>query len=341
MEESTTQAFRGVVTPRPLLPDEIASMVVLERFQEAPVPEIRFLESSECSSEQIDELIEEGFFPIEVGEMSYKAIGVGSATEAVIRNLGLDPANLNSGETKLVELMARRNNNGHLNQGYMSIPRIFGNLYDLGYDETDLIERFKDVVRAFLDDKNRKAEGERPEREDVLMEEELSDLVQATKKEGWEKCQFTSFTPSRYLRDMWRLGVPVNEIREKISFWVNAWNRFQEEYAKAKVEWPKIEKVNFSVNGFSGTAVETDNRFITKVAAPTVDILINRRPDGHGAILTLGRNVSSLSQKLQRIEPGKWYYHKSAGHLINGSSSPASELSLVQLVELAKNFPPK
>lgn len=332
-----TTVLRGVVTPRPLLPDEISAIVFLERFHGAPVTEIKFLKHPECPPKQLEEFLAQGFFPIEVGEMAYKVVGVGSATEAVVINLGLDPAELPAGETKMVELMNRRNQDGYLNQNHMSIPRIFGNLYNLEYNEMDLIERFKDVVRAFLDDKNRKADGMPPARDDASMVLELSDLVQAT-----AKCQFASFTPGRYLRDLWRLGVPIDEIREKVSFWIGAWDRFQKEYRKAKEEWEsgKTERVLFSVNGFSGAAVETNNRFVAKVAAPTVDILINRRPDGHGAIMTLGRDVSALSQELERLEPGRWYYHQPAGHLINGHQSQASELTLGQLVELAKSFPP-
>lgn len=335
MEETTT--LRGVVTPRPMLPDEISAVVFLERFHNAPVTEIVFLEHSECTPERLEELLSQGFFPIEVGEMAYKVGDTGSATEAVVTNLGLDPAELPAGEAKLIELMARRNQNGYLNQNHMSIPRIFGNLYDLGYDEMELIERFKDVVRAFLDDKNRKADGTPAARDDASMALELSELVQAT-----ARCQFASFTPGRYLRDMWRLGAPVDEIREKVSFWIGAWERFQEEYRRAKNGWESgdVKRVLFSINGFSGAAVEADNRFIAKVATPTVDILINRRSDGHGAIMTRGRDLSALGQELERLEPGKWYYHRPAGHLINGGQSPVSELTLDRLVELAISFPP-
>lgn len=346
MEEAT--ALRGVVTPRPMLPDEISAVVFLERFHGNPVTEIKFLEHSECTREQLDEFMKQGWFPIEIGEMSYKKVKnsknepVGSATEAVVVNLGLDSADLPSGEVKLIELMALRNKDGRLNQGYMSIPRIFGNLYDFGYDEMDLIERFKDVVYAFRDDKNRKADGIPPAREDAPIEEELPDLIQATNKKEWKKLQFASFTPSRYLRDLWRLGAPVDEIREKVSFWIGAWERFQEEYRKAKELWESgsVEKIAFSVNGFSGAAVETNNRFIAKVATPTVDIFINRRTDGHGAIMTRSRDVSALGQELERLEPRRWYYHQPAGHLINGAQSPASELTLDHLVEAVKTFPP-
>jgi len=328
--------FRGVATPRPLLPDEISALVVLERLQDSPVSEIKFHNYSECSPEQIDELLVQRVLPIELGDMAYKAVGASSATEAVIVNLGLDPTTeMTDGVSKLIELMARRNQSGYLNQNHMSIPRILGNLYDLGYDEMDLIERFKDVVGSFLDDKDRRAEGRVPTRDDATMESTLPEVVQATKK-----CQFASFTPGRYLRDLWRRGDPVDQIHEKVSFWIGAWNRFQEEYAKAKTEWSEMEKINFSVNGFSGAAVETNNRFIAKVGAPTVDIFVNRRLDGHAAIMTLGRDMSDLAKELERLEPGRWYYHQPAGHMINGGSSPVSGFSLVQLVELVKSFPP-
>lgn len=336
MEETAVQTFRGVVTTRPMLPDEISAIVLLERLQGSPVSEIKFSEHSNYSSEDIDALLAQGLFPIELGEMSYKAVGASSTTEALVKNLGLNPTDLNAGESMLLELLARRNCDGYMNQFKMSLPRILGNLYDLGYDEMELMERFKDVVRFFLEDENRRARNEAPARTDASMLDELHDLAEAV-----TKCTFAPFTPGRYLRDMWRCGEPVDQIREKVSFWVGAWNRFQEEYAKAKTDWLKMDKFNFSVNGFSGAAVETDNRFIAKIGAPTVDIFINRRLDGHAAFMTRKLNLLALSQELQRLEPNKWYYHKPAGHLINGGSSQASEFSLAQLVELAKSFPPK
>ena len=335
MEETTSQMFRGVVTPHPLLPDEISAIVLLEQLQGSPVSEINFSEHSDYPPEQIDTLLEQGLFPIELGEMGYKVNGAGSATEALVKTLGYDPANLSAGETKLMELLARRNHDGYMNQFKMSLPRILGNLYDLGYDEMDLIERFKNVVQAFIEDENRRARGEAPARTDSLMTDGLHDLVEAT-----TKCAFAPFTPGRYLRDLWRCGEPADRIREKVSFWINAWNRFQEEYAKAKEEWPKTNKVSFSAGGFSGVAVETNNRFLAKIGAPTVDIFINRRLDGHAAIMTRRRDISSLSRELQRLEPKKWYYHQPAGHLINGGSSPASEFSMARLVELTKSLPP-
>ena len=333
--EETAVGFRGVATLRPLLPDEISAIVVLERLQGSPISEIKFLEHSEYPPEQIDELLIQGFFPIELGEMSYRAMGASSATEALVRNLGYDPANLNAGGKKLLQLFAMRNDNSHMNKFQMSLPRIFGNLYDLGYDEIDLIERFKDVVHAFLEDKDNRANGTPPTRDDASMKNELADLVSRLGH------QLDPFTPGRYLRDLWRRGDSADQIRERVCFWVSAWDRWQEEYAKAKTEWPKIERTNFFANELTGVAVETDNRFIARIGAPTVDVFINRRLDGHAAIMTRRLDLSTLYKELEKLEPKRWYYHKPAGHLINGGRSTASEFSLVQLVELAEKFPPK
>lgn len=332
--EEVAVGFRGIATLRPLLPDEISAMVVLERHQGSPILEIKFLEHSDCSPEQIDNLLEEGLFPIEVGEMGYRTTGANSATEALVKTLGYEPTDLGAGEIKLLELLAQRNRDGYMNQFHMSLPRIFGNLYDLGYDEMDLIERFKDVIHVFLEGKDGQANEEM--RDDSIMASELPDLVEATKK-----CQFAPFTPGRYLRDLWRRGESIEQIREKVSFWIEAWNRWQQEYAKAKAEWPNIQKINFSIGNLPGTAVETNNRFIAKVGAPTVCVFINRRLDGHAAIMTRRQDLSALAKELARLEPGKWYYHQPAGHLVNGGNSTASELSLAQLIELAKEFPPK
>ena len=72
METTTATTFRGVATPRPMLPDEISANVVLERLQGISISDIIFHERSECSPEEINELLAQGFFPIELGDMSYK-----------------------------------------------------------------------------------------------------------------------------------------------------------------------------------------------------------------------------------------------------------------------------
>ncbi|MDP3697206.1 MAG: hypothetical protein Q8R55_04220 [Candidatus Taylorbacteria bacterium] len=337
--ELAETGLRGVITPHNSATDEICAIAVFERRQRIKTAEIRTWGHPECAPDQIEKFLAEGFLPVEIGEMSYKAVGASSATEALTMALGYDQTSLSAGEIKLLELLARRNRDGYMNQFPMSLPRILKDLYDLpGYDELDLVERFKNMVHAFLEDEDREESFELDNAGHEITK--LQDLVTAT-----TKCQFDPFTPGRYLRDLWRRGEPADQIREKVSFWITAWNRWQEEYAKAKAEWPKMEKISFSVNGLDGAAVETANRFIAKVGAPTVDIFVNKRPDGHAAVMTRRRNASVLNRELQRLEPAKWHYHESAGNLINGGPhfpeiEPTS-LSLQGLVGLVQQFPPK
>ncbi len=341
METSTETRIKGIATVRPLLPDEISAIVAIERHLGNPLNEIKFVEQAD--ELDTDALMDEGFFPIEIGKFRYNLVKnsrnntASSALESSLIMIGCeDIENQSPGEQVLVSIFARRNEDGYMNKFRMSLPRILGNLYDLGYDEMELIKRFKDVVRVFLINKDNRANLIPPERDDRSMAEEILDLVERTKKD------FSPFTIGCYLRCLWRLGQPVEQIREKVGFWLSAWDKWQEAYSDAeKNEWPKIEKVNFSAGNYTGTSIQTDNRFISKVGSQTVDIFINRRLDGHAAIMTRKLRMTNLNRELEKIEPGKWYYHKPTGHLINGGASKPSSLSSAQLIELVQKFPPR
>lgn len=347
-ESSKLVAFyRGIViNPKPPL-DETASIAALERLQkDGPVLDIKIWNHSECSTEQIAEWTRSGYLAINLGEENYRKMKVGSATESVFEKLGYSAENRTSGENKLIHILDKHNNDkkhgGFLKSFYMSLARLIRELYEFPeYDQLDLINRLKDVTHAYLEVKDGEAYGSPANRLDSDLDSEFPDLVEAT-----TRCQLDPFTVGRYLLDMWRLGRPIDEIREKVAFWLNAWNRFEEEMARARTEWQKIERVDFMADGFRGTAIETVNRFVPKIGAKEVDIFVTRRPDtGNTVFMTRRLDLSNLSQGLERLEKGKWYYHRSAGQLINGGPrqpdiQPTS-LSLDQLVELVKRFPPR
>lgn len=350
MAVETGTKFRGIVTPHNPRTDEISAIVLTERLLGNPVTEIKLWGHPECSWDKIDEFVNQGLLPIEIGDTTYSLAGVGSATEAVAVMLGYQRENLKPSEIELIDILARRNRDGYMNQFHMSLPRILKDLYDLpGYEELDLISRFKDVVHAFLEDEDRRANGTAPVREatnlltgDAL---ELFDLIGDT-----AKCHFAPFTPERYLRDLWCRGESIGQIREKVEFWINAWNRWQKEFRNAQHEWPRADKLRFTFNGLDGAAIQTANRFLPKVCfnkeqPGKVDLLVIQSPSGHTAIMTKKKDVSALFQELNNLEPGRWHLHQSAGQLINGGSmfpevTPTS-LWLNQLAGLVAKFPPR
>lgn len=311
-------------------------------LNQPPVLDIKFFGQPECSMAKLEQFFIEGYLPIEIGEMRYQAVGAGSATEAMIQMLGFELADLTTGEQELLKMLTKRNQNGYMNQFHISLPRILKDVYLLpGYDEVDVMNRFKDIVHAYLEYENR------PGYElDVYIEEELGRL-----QRGTEKCQLAPFTPGRYLRDLCYRGEPTEKIREKVGFWITAWNRFQAEFARAKHEWPRTDKFRFSFNGLDAAALETDNKFFSKVCfgkdqAGRVDLFVIRDADtGHTAILTRRKDSLALYRELNRLEPGRWFRHEPTGNLLNGGSEfpdvIPTGLKLSELPGLVAQFPPR
>ncbi len=338
--EVVANTFKGIVTlPNPAI-DEIAAICVFETLYGIQ-KEIIFYGLSGCLNKEIDDLISDGYFPIEVGGYNYRQHKLGSAAEMVANIAGCTEASLSAGTREVFELLEKENNRGCLKRYPMSIVWMIQELYHFPeYNMTDLVNRAKEVVGALIDDLDRKSGMISPVREDLDMTSELADIFETT-----EKCQNAPFTPGRYMRDMWRLGEPVEKIQERVSFWVTAWSRFQEEYAKAKEEWSKIAKENFSFGNMAGVAISTSNRFVSKIASRSTNVLINRNPDtGHTVIMTARKNLSALNRELQRREPDMWYYHEQAGNLINGGPSYPSVrptgLALSELANLVVRFSP-
>lgn len=342
VDTGTTTTFRGVVMPHGPRTDEVSAIVLLERLQGRPLSEVKFWGNPECPIEQIKEFLTEGLLPVEIGDFSYQIAGVRSAAEATLQTLGYEQGSLTSGQLALLEMLAQRNQNGYMNQFYMSLPRILKDVYDLPeYDEMDVMNRFKDIVHAFLDYEDR------PEGSNLTqIREELQDLAKAT-----QKCQNAPFTPGRYLRDLCYRGESTEQIREKVKFWINAWDHWQREFRNARTDWPKTQKLRFSVLGLPAAAVETTNKFLAKVCfgkdqPDRIDIFVGRNPEtGHAVIMTKRKNVSALYQELERLEPGRWYRHESAGNIINGGPlypevTPTS-LPLSELAGLVSKYPPR
>lgn len=342
--------FRGIVTPHNPRTDENSTFVLMERILNTTLTEIRLWGHPECSWDKIEEFVADGLLPVEIGEVGYSSTGAPSAAESAAVMLGRGRDDLKPSEIKLLDMLARRNRDGYMNQFHMSLPRILKDLYDLpGYDELDLISRFKDIVHAFLEYEDRPEDSVNPRtllyNYAMRNNDPLSNLDKSTKG-----CDFSPFTPGGYLLHLCYRDESPDQIREKVEFWINAWGRFQAEFRKAQTEWPRTEKLHFTINGLPAAATETSNRFFAKVCfnkeqADRVDFLVVRNPNGHTAIMTKRRNISALSCELNRLEPGRWHHHESAGQLLNGGPmfpevTPTS-LAPDQLAGLMAKFPPR
>lgn len=343
----TTQvsAYTGVLVINHPGFDEIAAKVLLERFLNAELEVHSFANSLALPDIKINALETAGVFTIDLGANQYKKRSCRSATEVVAKEFGVD---LTESETELVELAGRDNESGLLNKyvDAMSTPWILRKLYEIeayGANQADVVARMGHVVHTWLNYKECKLD---PLRDTAGLFTEFPDLVarfnHATKPSG--NYQFHNFTTLRYMRDMWHLGIPTEEIRERVSYWIQAWQNIKDAIAEGERQFASLAPENFSIGRLSGVVLESGDPFLNRAALCKCDILVAKNPKtGHALIATHGLNLNKTVITLTRMEPGKWFGVRGwavNGGLRNHGIAP-TEFTTAELVELVRKFPPQ
>ncbi len=332
------KTYRGVVMLNKPPIDKIAAMAVLERAQGSEVEVTALWDENSCPEEQMRKWESEGILPIDLGDDKYH-VGineVGSATEFVLRHIvGCET----SAEGVLVEMLDKNNKTGYLKGPFMAIAWILRELYELDEcDQREVIKLAAHVVRVFLEAED--GVGIDKNRDDAGLSK-FEDLLEKT-----AKCNFSPLTPASYLKDLWRLGYAEEEIRERVIWWIDGWKKVKAKMAEADEE---IEKLDLSkVENIAGMTVfflETNNKFLSKLVAKKVDVLVVKNPTGHAAILAYRFDQTGLADELLRHEPGRWYYQETTGMLINGGviykGVQPTSLGAVDFIALLKKFPPR
>lgn len=324
--------------------DEIAAKVLLERFLNTELEVRSFADSLAMTNEEIDVLETSEVFTIDLGANQYKKRLCRSATEVVTKEFDVK---LTESETELVELVNNDNESGLLNKyvDAMSIPWTLRKMYEIdayGAKQEDVVTRVSHVIHVWLKYKDRERD---PLRDTVDLFTEFPDLIEKfnqAKPNGDH--QFNHFTVLRYMRDMWHIGIPNEEIRERVNYWIQAWQNVKDAIAEGERHFASLTPDNFSVDKLNGLILESGNPFLNRAAACKCDILVAKNPEtGHALIATHGLDLRKLVTILTRQEPGKWFGIRGwavNGGLRNRGIEPTT-LTAAKLVELVKQFPPQ
>lgn len=343
-EDIQANSYTGVVLINHPGFDEIAAKVLLERFLNAELEVNSFADSLIMTDDEIDALETAGVFAIDLGAIQYKKRSCRSATEVVAKEFGIE---LTEGETELIELAGQDNESGLLNKyvDAMSIPWTLRKIYEVdayGANQEDVVARMSHVIHIWLRYKDRERD---PLRDTADLFMEFPDLVEKfnrAKPSG--NHQFNHFTALRYMRDMWHLGIPSEEIRERVNYWIEAWQNVKDAIAEGERRFASLTPDKFSVGQLNGIVLESGDPFLNRAAACKCDILVAKNPEtGHALIATHGLNVGKLTTILTRQEPDKWFGIRGwavNGGLRNRGIEPTA-LTATELVELVKKFPPQ
>ena len=197
--------------------NEIMAKVMLERFLGTELEIQLFADSLNMSDDELDELETTGVFTIDLGFNQYKRRGCRSATEVVAKEF--PGVKLTEAETELVSLANQDNETGILNKyvDAVSIPWTLRKMFEVeayGANPKDVVARVSHVGHVWLRYKDRERD---PIRDTPGMFTEFPDLMEKfDQARPTGDHQFNHFTTVRYMRDMWHIGIPVEEIRERV-----------------------------------------------------------------------------------------------------------------------------
>lgn len=327
--------------------DENAAKVLLERFVSAELGIHSFADSLKMADEDIDTLEASGVFVIDLGRNQYKNRSCRSATEVVAKEF--PSVQLTESEAWLVQLMAEDNESGILNKWVdtMSIPWTLRKMHGIdvyGNNPKDVVARTGHVIHTWLRYMDSERDTTRDSHE-LFTEPEFYHLFKKFDlvKPPQGAYQFNHFTALRYMRDMWMLGIPAEEVRERTEYWMEAWQSVQDTIAEGERQFRSLMPEKFSVGRLKGLVLESGDPFLNRAAACECDILVAKDPKtGHALIATHGLNIDRVVLELTRKEPGKWFEIR--GWAVNGGlrnrGTEQTGCTTAELVQLLQKYPP-
>lgn len=334
----------GVVVIREPQLDKIAAKRELERFLNYELPVFVFWGSNdEPDDATFQQWIDGSIIPIDLGRDKYHARGTRSALESVITDyeIPLDPA---LGE--LLGLINQNNLTGFLKGFYGSITWTLRELYKLGYNPIEVIAAVSHVVDVFLDAHSKPAlPGEA-----AILERLVGGLI----GKDFLKSNFGPFTIPRYMRDMWRLGVPVEEIVRRAKYFADGWQSAQQMRKQAQDsllngEGKGFEVVlNFELGFGRGGLVKTDSPYVGRELVQEFLLVAIKNSNGNVRIQTTHKgkrkrlNLATLCRELEKLEPKLWFHDPRLPACFNGTRQyqevPPTRISEDQLVALIRKY---
>ena len=273
-------------------------------------------------------------YPIDIGSDKYHRRKLGSATEVVATDLGLD---FNDRLVKWVVKIANRNNRTGYLKGLAQGQNVAWCVREL-FKPTMFVKPEVAVEAAahvvFTELKFRQMRHHQFVRRSEEMER-YPELVALRKRLVYST---EPFTLSRYLAGMFCLGDDPDEIKRRVEFWLNNIGRARRLNKEARKRVEAIPKREFDVDGRLCVYIKTDDDRLARALFtgknPPAAVLAQRR-NGCFQILTNKRfhtdgefqqSVRELFKRLSTEEPQngekpKWFFDDRLLAVLNGSRS--------------------
>ncbi len=337
-------AKSGLVITAILVPykgpiDKVAAMYTIQghaKHQKVEIKDISFYKENEGSEEMLRRWEAAGMYGVDIGDRKYHG-KAGSATEYVVKDLDIP---MTKGLEELVGLINLNNKSGMLKGQPFSVAHLMREFYEFSDDTAwhlEIISAVAHVVEHFVTS----FDEQEHLRKQVPMPPELKELADRLVQSGDKP-----FTIGRYLTDMWVLGAPVEEIMRRINWWLDNRQKNKTLIEAGKAAWDLLDfdKRTFMAGNVTGIVVESDNRYLVRVAVKSkkYQLRLIKRSDGHMTISTAGLDMEETAAYLMAREPGRWFYQPTMQAIINGGPQyvniKPTDISTSEMVSILQDF---
>ncbi|MEK9177386.1 MAG: hypothetical protein AAB923_03755 [Patescibacteria group bacterium] len=326
------RAIRGTRMLRSAPIDKIVAHRLLERHAGRKLPIVGFESRTTIPEDEWADWLKRDEFPIDLGKWKYHG-HAGSASEFVAQKFGLKPSRA---EQELVNLVNRNNKSGCLKELFASVVWLLRDLYEVGYQPIEVIDRVSRVIDAWL----------------AVYEDDV--IAHRSGKGVWDSYpQYQELrsgktgplTLANFFENLWRLEADRSYAEAEMDWWFVGYCKVRDEQDRGKHELPATSLHEFTAGDLACAAIRTGNKFIIRAATKLYDLVVVMNPDGHAAIMSNGKDLTGLANELERREPTAcWHWQRNQGVLVNGGliyrGAPATSLAYMELVKLVQTHPP-
>lgn len=295
--------------------------------------EIQFVNQTiPLSNEDLAALSDKGIFSIGVGlGQIYRDRGFGSETAAIVdelRSVG-KIATHDRMLDNIIVLMDADNRNGQLRHQPYSVEWAMRQGYRFGNDpsevrfiftDEEVVRRGMHVVAVYLEANRHCEHIDLGTREQVMRMPAMHLLPEGKTPNKGPRNHQGPMTVSRYIRDMFVLGVPENEIMQRSEWFVRVHDRAKERQAEAKKRVDAGGFDTFELSGYRevGTWVDSDDPYLLDNLARNHPLIVMKSSKGNIIIMSTKFDLSGAAS-LFKSQEKCWYYQASPQILANGT----------------------
>ncbi len=320
---------------------------------------IEFWRSNEDpTTDQVNRWRKEKLLPININRYRYETRGATSATADMANRLELVPEEYTEVRRllRMVDGIIANDPRWKTSAHHCNVPFLFGELFkpQMLTKHQAAIEAGTHAVFTFLNFNQLFGQRFPRQVEELKKHPKLEALLaEVPSSKSW-------LSIDQYAREMFLLGVDVDEISQRVGFWLSAYRRNQTLHKLAIERAESVEKVKFEVDGRPGVHVVTANERVARALfngpkPPALVLTEQARTGGrHWQIQTLRKyhDRGSFRQSMERLtrhlnglesavkSNAKWQFDENAGAVFCGTrmtkDSSLSSLKASQVIKEIK-----